>query len=596
MKPSSPFKPAGVPLVRAGRPVPHSGAVPHTGALQREAMPLPLRPGTPPVYRPSAPPVQRMPGPMGPLRRALADPASASPPPALLRQRVQTGIVQRTSARAAGAPPVYRPSAASTPAPPVYRPQASAAMQPGLSGTAQPLPSLIQPRLAQPRFAPVPQPVQVARRPAAPSRVIQRRSEFSHAFVRDLIGAAYESSGLTGFSGAYAGIGRLEDSFQETIFERNDCREAYQSLRIYGNSLKHSISEPGEDDLVRKFYDELSSGLMQWKAQQTFEAQSINLMLQLIATLKSEVPTIEEDEDNFSSSSSEEEGIQFDSPFGNTLGLAKSTSKYGDRRFHRRASFDYDHPLGEGESLHISGTQNHIDLHKQLDGGGGSFRGNRVKVRMTLHWRTSDDTWAMTSITKPFDETTTFNSSDFMDGSLKPKRLQEVQGLLSHTGAPCNKYDLKSAGNVLHSERDFVVQLDNLGSFGNDLKQAITLATGAKGIPVLLVLDLHSHTIKVCNRCFNVLDSFSNALWKTTLETDIRKAHPKCDFRVVVRTGSDESTGEQKIAQVSKDKTSGIPTFVPDDLPAMIEVQAFARMKYEKNKTIKQFHDSNFKG
>ncbi len=433
-------------------------------------------------------------------------------------------------------------------------------------------------------------------RQAAPYRVIQRRSEFSHAFVRDLIGAAYDSSGLAEFSGAYAGIGRLEDTFRDTIFQCDDCREAYHSLRIYAQSLHDAISEPGEDDLVRKFYDELSSGLERWKMQHTFAAQSINIMLQLLVTLKSEIPTIEEDEDDSSSSSSHEESMEFDSPFNNTLGLAKSTKTAGDRRFYRRASFDYDHPLGKGESLRVSGTQNHLDLHTQLVEEGGSFRGNRVKVRMTLHWRKADNTWAMNGINKPIDESITFNSADFMNPSLKPTRLKEVRGLLSHTGASCTNYELKSAGNVLHSERDFVVQLDNLGSFGNDLKQAITLAIGARGIPVLLVLDLHSHTIKVCNRCFNVLDSFSKALWKTTIETDLRQAHPESDFRIVLRTGSDESTGEQKIEQVSLNKDDGIPKFNPATAPAMLEVRAFALMKHDKNQTIKQFHDSNFKG
>jgi hypothetical protein len=444
--------------------------------------------------------------------------------------------------------------------------------------------SALQPKLANP-----PQTTRTHATPIHPSRVVQSKSEFSNYIVRQIVEtAAVESKLLERVPLSASWIMQLEDKFfsNTIILPKDDTSEAREALSwLTSQIVKQDYPECA---YALPFLRRILKELLKLEQENRFDQAALGrFALHTTSNYRVAVRIVNrrklEDQEEESESSDEEgkeekveegkeEKVEKKESFENNLklGIATATAT-GSRVYRRRGSFNYSTKKGK---FHITGTQTQIDLHKKIEALQlSSFRGNRVKVRLTLFW-VKDNKLNSTTLSGTVSEESTFKSAEFLSKKEQEDLIPKVRSLLKVVGNPYHRNDM---GLLLHSERDLVVKMDQIQNFVGKVKQEI--AHVPKGSRLLiLALDVHSCKNKVCSRCDSVLRSLSQGGWKRDVATGLDD-YDTSEFRIIVRAGSDEGSGDA-IVKLTKVKSNTLETFTPQNLPCILDIQPLEHLKH----------------
>ncbi|HEU4553160.1 MAG TPA: hypothetical protein VFS25_10010 [Chitinophaga sp.] len=195
----------------------------------------------------------------------------------------------------------------------------------------------------------------------------------------------------------------------------------------------------------------------------------------------------------------------------NRIGLGNTAKTSGkDRPWLKGTNFNVDFG-GTVGTVSMNSLAQHQPLHEGSEETQG-FRGNSVNLSWSLYY---EDNSGLQQSHFKLPNFSKFRSADF--GQYTNQDLNDMYAagrlITGHEGY--NKQEgLGVAAARYHSERDMVVKAEQLHSptFARLIATKVNSIIG-NGIPRLLILQLHSHEIRICDECYQFLEAFMQADW-----------------------------------------------------------------------------------
>ena len=248
--------------------------------------------------------------------------------------------------------------------------------------------------------------------------------------------------------------------------------------------------------------------------------------------------------------------------FQNNLGFQKTEARaIAKRKYFPSPTFNFskEFPNYDEENAKVDLVDTISDLKKSSTKRG--FRGNVITTAFQLAYTKKGSNTIETKALEVDAFQSEYKSSDQLKNTPRKKKqiFEGIQGLQETLGLKVSK----DYGNMLHSERNMVFQMDK---HQIDVKIIDAITTFAKNNPnttvLMLFLVLYSNPKEVCGTCDTALHALTQAEKIKDLKTELKnkKVETGDDFALKIVTGAKELDTARKYLPSFSGKLSGIPS------------------------------------